>query len=159
MKITQLEELGLRCITQLARAKRNQPVTIPEIAEKEGISIDYATKLMTILRRLGFIRSIRGVKGGYTLIRKPEKISVGEVLKALGGFALDKNICSNFPGGMKSCPHSTGCGIRAVWVIIAKYVSGALNKLSLADLIKQEKAVAKKAETSFRQQLRKTSRK
>ncbi len=157
MKITQLEELGLRCIVQLARAKGNQPVTIPEVAKKEGISIDYATKLMTILRRLGFIRSIRGVKGGYTLNRKPEKITVGEVLRALGGFALEKNVCSNFPGGMKNCPHSSGCGIRAVWVIIAKYVSGALDQLSLADLIKKETAVSKKAEASFRQQIRKAS--
>lgn len=158
MKITQLEELGLRCISQLARAKRNQPVTIPEIAEKEGISVDYATKLMTILRRLGFIRSIRGVKGGYTLIRKPEEISIGEILKALGGFALQKDICANFPGGLKDCPHSVDCGIRAVWIIIAKYVSGALDHLSLADVIKKEKTVAKEVRTKLRQQVRKSSR-
>ncbi len=154
MKITQLEELGLRCITQLARAKANKPMTIPEIAEKENISIDYATKLLTILRRLGFIRSIRGVKGGFTLIRRPEEISVGEVLMALGGFALDKDICKNFPGGMKNCPHSTECGIRAVWITVAKYVSGVLDKLSLADLIRKEKAVMKISEAAFRNQFK-----
>ncbi len=155
MKISKLEEYGLRCILQVARSKKGVPVTIPEVAEKERISLDYSAKLLTILRRLKLIKSIRGMKGGYVLARDPSKISVGEVLRALGGFGLEKGkVCQAFPGMMANCPHRENCGIRSVWMTVARYVSNALDQMSLADCIKKEASVKKLADEKFKQQLR-----
>ena len=51
MKVTAQEEYGLRCILQLARYHSRDPVTGRQIAESEGISLDYVSKLLMILRR------------------------------------------------------------------------------------------------------------
>jgi len=155
MKITKLEEYGLRCLLQVAGAGDRASVTILEVAKAENISIDYAAKLLTILRRLKLIKSIRGAKGGYSLARPAEDISLGEVLKALGGFGLGKDPCkSSFPGVMASCPHRKECGIRPIWITIAKYVSAALDQLTLADLIKKESSIRKLAEEKFQKQIK-----
>ena len=158
MKITKLEEYGLRCLLQVASAKDHISVTIPEVAEAENISLDYAAKLLTILRRLKFIRSTRGAQGGYSLARRAEKITLGEVLKALGGFGLSKDVCNkSFPGAMAKCPHRKKCNIRPVWLTIARYVSAALDQMTLADLIKTESSVRKLAEEKFQQQIKSVS--
>ena len=51
MQLLAQEEYGLRCLIQVARQRGPDPLTIPEIAEREGISPEYAAKLMRALRQ------------------------------------------------------------------------------------------------------------
>src|SRR3989304_8318451 len=83
MRITKQEEYGLLCFLQLAQNGTDSKTTV-EIAAKEGLSMDYVTKLLILLRRHKIVESVRGVKGGYRLARNPEKITVGQVLRGLG---------------------------------------------------------------------------
>jgi len=155
MKITKLEEYGLRCLLRVAGAGDRASVTIPEVAEAENISLDYAAKLLTTLRRLKLVKSIRGAKGGYSLARPAEQITLGETLKALGGLGFGQNPCkSSFPGVMASCPHKKECGIRPIWFTIARYVSAALDQLTLADLVKRESTIKKLVDEKFQKQIR-----
>src|SRR5262249_12149920 len=82
MKITAQEEYGLRCLLRLARA--GQSLTIPEIAQAEGLSPAPAAKLLAVLRQAGFIESVRGRAGGYHLTRPATEVRLGRVLLALG---------------------------------------------------------------------------
>ena len=84
MKITSQEEYGLRCLLRLACGDEQNPLTIPEIANAEGLSAPYVAKLLGVLRQAGLIGSQRGRTGGYHLTRKPSAIGLGEVLLALG---------------------------------------------------------------------------
>ena len=144
MKVTAQEEYGLRCILQLARHHSRDPVTGRQIAESEGISLDYVSKLLMILRRSGLVRSVRGIRGGYALEKEPPSISLGEVMRALSsedGVVLtspDSHMCEHFSGHLEACAHLNACAIRPVWTVLARYLSGVLDHISLADLLQTE---------------------
>ena len=147
MKVTAQEEYGLRCILQLARHYARGSVTGRQIAESEGISLDYVSKLLMILRRAGLLRSVRGIRGGYALAREPRAITLGEVMRTLSsedGVVLtspDSHMCDHFSGHLESCAHLNACAIRPVWKVLARYLSGVLDHISLSDLLQTEHQV------------------
>lgn len=149
MKVTAQEEYGLRCILQLARSQGSEPLVSRAIAEREGLSIDYVTKLLMSLRRAGLVQSVRGIKGGFVLTRKPEEITVGHVLQALGEIVQSNqsHLCEHFPGQLSACIHLDACGIRPIWMILAQYISRVLDQITLADLLKDEVQVMDVFET------------
>ena len=70
MKISAQEEYGLRCLVQLATLHDDESLTLNQIAEREGISVANAGKLMWLLNKAGFVQATRGTKGGYTHWRR-----------------------------------------------------------------------------------------
>ena len=141
MKISALEEYGLRCLIQVARSEQKGPLSIPEIAKREGITVDYTTKLLTILRRGGFLKSVRGTQGGYLLARKPEEITLAQVMRHLGGPFFETATCDHFPGSESKCVHIADCGVRSVWMGVTKHLFDTLDKLTLATVMKNEASV------------------
>ncbi len=140
MRITKQEEYGVRCILQLV-SSGSVPITTQEIAAREGLSVEYVTKLLIMLRRAGLVKSVRGVSGGYLLARDPEKISVGHVMRALGWAFLDESICQHYPGKLESCIHLSGCGIRPIWVTAAKMIYQLMDNTNLRQLQREENMV------------------
>ena len=96
MKLSSLEEYGLRCLLQLARGGSDQSLTIEEISQAEGVTPPNVAKVMRILRRGGFVESVRGQNGGYKLAFSARAISVGEALEVLGGRLYDPSFCEHF---------------------------------------------------------------
>ena len=96
MRITAVEEYGLRCLLALAKEGTAGQLSISEIAEKEGLSVPYASKLLGILRKSGLVVAARGRSGGFSIAREPEKITMYEVLTALGGPLIDTNHCQKY---------------------------------------------------------------
>ena len=142
MKFSAQEEYGLRCLVQVARSEAKGPLSIPEIARREGITVDYTTKLLTVLRRGGFLKSVRGTQGGYLLSRKPEDITLAQVMRHLGGLIFETATCSHFPGSETQCVHLTDCGMRSVWMGVTKHLFDVLDKLTLAEIMKNEASVS-----------------
>ena len=141
MKISALEEYGLRCLIQVARGQQGSPLSIPEIARREGITVDYTTKILTTLRRGGFLNSVRGTQGGYLLARKPEEITLAQVMRHLGGPIFETTSCDHFPGSESQCVHIADCGMRSAWVGVSKHLFDVLDKLTLAEIMKNEASV------------------
>src|SRR5436853_160218 len=115
MKISAQEEYGLRCLVQLAGLALGESLTLPQIAEREGISAANAGKLMWLLNKAGFVHSTRGTKGGYQLARPATEIKLSEIIKVLDSDAVDKH-CDSYSGVMDICVHKGDCGIRPVIV-------------------------------------------
>ena len=135
MKLSAQEEYGLRCLVRLAHHPEAN-LTIPEIAEAEGIAAHNVAKYLRLLRQGGFIDSERGQNGGYTLASSPDKISLAEVVAALGGRLFDRGFCELFGGVEDACHHSTvECSIRGLWLRVQNAVDGVLTQTTLADLI------------------------
>lgn len=149
MKISKQEEYGLRCILQLTQQKNGDPLSVTEIAQREGLSVEYVTKLMMILRKAGLVRAMRGVYGGFVLSKSSEWISVGEVLNALGSYSFDDSLCQKYHGNLESCVHLSGCSIRPVWLSLVKHIMGVLDRISLTDLLKDEEELKKEIETYY----------
>ncbi len=138
MKITAQEEYGLRCVLQLARQAQHRLVMVRDIAEQEGLSVAYVEKLLWILSRSGIAESVRGPKGGYRLARPCTEISIGEVMRALGGIPSKEEICSQFTGNQQTCVHHQDCGLRPVWVSITDFVHSVFDKIPISTLLQGE---------------------
>jgi Rrf2 family protein len=154
MKITAQEEYGLRCLLRLAREPDGEPLTIPEIAAAERLSVPYVAKLMHILRQAEMVDSSRGRTGGYTLARSADEISLGEALAVLGEpLFVDPGYCERHQGTEHtegSCVHTTDCAVRAVWRSLGDMIAGVLHRVSLAELLAPESAMEKMLRTPSR---------
>jgi Rrf2 family iron-sulfur cluster assembly transcriptional regulator len=140
MKISAQEEYGLRCLVQLANLEPGQSLTLPQIAELEGISTANAGKLMWLLNKSGFVNSTRGTKGGYFLARPADEIYLNEIIKVLDDEVLSSH-CESYTGVLEKCIHKGDCGIRPVIVGLHEIVENALSQISLASLVGNEEAV------------------
>jgi len=133
MKLSPLEEYGLRCLIQLARRSTAQPVTIRQISESEGLSTANVGKLMFLLQKCGLVRSTRGVQGGYLLARPAEETSLEEIFQSLDPSALD-DVCDKFTGNETACVHNGDCAIKHVWHGLSEHINSYLKKVTLRDL-------------------------
>ena len=140
MKISAQEEYGLRCLLQLATLREDESLTLPQIAEREGISVANAGKLMWLLNKAGFVSATRGTKGGYSLARPASEIRLNEVIKVLDAEVLNKH-CESYTGVLDSCVHKGDCGIRPVIVGLHEIVENALSQITLAQLVGDEASV------------------
>lgn len=140
MKISAQEEYGLRCLVQLANLKDGESLTLPQIANLEGISVANAGKLMWLLNKAGFVNSTRGTKGGYFLARPAADIRISEIIRVLDKDGLSKH-CESYTGVRDSCVHNGDCGIRPVIVGLHEIVENALSQITLAQLVGSESSV------------------
>src|SRR5215210_4076639 len=83
MKVSAQEEYGLRCLLQLAYLKEGESLTLAQMAEREGISVANAGKLLWILSKAGLVQSLRGNRGGYMLARPAAEVRLSDVIKVL----------------------------------------------------------------------------
>jgi Rrf2 family transcriptional regulator, cysteine metabolism repressor len=138
MQLLAQEEYGLRCLLTVARHAGPDPITIPEIAASEGLSSDYAAKLMRALRQAELVVSSRGAGGGYRLSRPAPEITAWQVVQALGGSLFPREFCESHPGQRHDCVHTTGCSIRGLWSAVEGAVRGVLEGVTIADLARAE---------------------
>ena len=144
MKLSSQEEIGVRCLVQLAGSP-GSAATIQEVARAEGLSPAYVAKVLSVLRKAGLVLASRGRDGGYALARPSDDIALSEVLAALGGRLYDGGFCAAHAGHVPSagarCAHDGNCSIRPVLVEVDRLVHVALSRVSLKSLVRSEPAV------------------
>lgn len=88
MKISTRGRYGIRLLIDLAEHAGDDHVSLASVAGRQDISIRYLEQVAVILRRAGFIRSVKGASGGYALAKQAESIVIGDVLRVLEGDML-----------------------------------------------------------------------
>lgn len=139
LKITTKGRYGLRALIDLATYSEIEPVSINSISARQGISERYLEQLMTLLKKAGIIKSIRGAGGGYVLAKDTSDISVGDVLRALEG-SLESVECAGF-NQEESCEAAGGCVTKYVWKRINESINQTVNEISLKQLVDESKIV------------------
>ena len=134
MKFSAQEAYGLRCLLALGRHPEGS-VTISEIARDEGLTEPYVAKLMSVLRKEGYVTSTRGQAGGYTLERAPQKIRVSDVLEVLGGRLYEPGFCERYSGHEDACTHNDDCSLRPLWQSVQVAIDRVLDGVTLAHLL------------------------
>ncbi|MBQ1870887.1 MAG: Rrf2 family transcriptional regulator [Lachnospiraceae bacterium] len=141
MKLSTKGRYGLRAFVDIAIYSEKEPVSLAEVAKRQDISISYLEQLMTKLKKANLVESVRGASGGYVLTRKPEEISVGDVLRALEG-DLSPVECATEE---ESCEHSCGatghCTTRLVWKKINDSVNDTINNIFISELVNDSRNV------------------
>jgi len=141
MKITSMEEYGLRCIMQLAVTDGDAPIAVSQIAENEGLSSEYAGKLLNLLRQAGLVDSVRGRNGGFVLASPPDDITVAQVVRVFSPEMFDDDYCTRHAGTEDTCVHHTACSLRSVWWTLSEVINRTLDSITLTDLMCGEAAV------------------
>jgi len=130
MKFSTKSSYGLRAMIQLARNYKKGSLSLTKIAKSEGISLGYLERLVAQLKNKDLVKSLRGVSGGYSLSRSPQKISIREIFEALEG-SLAPYYCAEM--GSKCL---RDCGARQVWQKLDEAIMTTLSKIKLNDLTK-----------------------
>ena len=138
MKISTRGRYGTRMMLDLAAHHDQGPTPLREIAKRQDLSVKYLEQLIIPLKAAGYIRSFRGARGGYTLARKPDKISVGQIIKVLeGGLSLVD--CVEDP---KLCEREKNCPTRDIWLRMSERLMEELSSLTLSDVLDGKKLPA-----------------
>ncbi|HEV2729395.1 MAG TPA: SUF system Fe-S cluster assembly regulator [Terriglobales bacterium] len=131
IRLSKLTDYGLVLMSYVARSGRGLH-TARGLAAESGLPLPTVSKVLKTLLQSGFLVSHRGINGGYSLARGAQEISVAEIIAALEGpIALTE--CSTDISGL--CDFEHGCPIKTNQRIVNQVVRGALEKLTLADLI------------------------
>jgi Rrf2 family transcriptional regulator, iron-sulfur cluster assembly transcription factor len=140
VRITTLAEYGVICALHLARRLPDGPVTGRDLAARERLPVDYVEQILLRLRRAGLVQSTRGARGGYALARRPEEISVRDVITASELTTFDLH-CVSHPVEEERCSASHACSIRPVWVLLQQKIDDVLASVRLSDLLHEESEV------------------
>lgn len=84
MKLTTRGHYSVKALLDLALQSSRQPISVAAIAERQTLPPPYLEKLLIDLRRAGIVESVRGSQGGYRLAKRPDQISLGQILEAVG---------------------------------------------------------------------------
>ena len=142
MKLSTRGRYGIHAMYDLADHYGSGPQSIKLIAERQGIPEAYLEQLIAVLRREGLVISNRGAQGGYRLVRPPQEITVGEVLRALeGGLNLVDCLLDE-----DSCGKSCACPSRIVWMKIRDGMNSIVDGITLQDMIDEYAALKAQGE-------------
>jgi len=131
MKINTRVRYGLRAILRIAEGYGGPPISISTISNEQGISGKYLEQVISPLRRAGLVTSQKGVKGGYTLARKPEEITLWHVIQALDSHPHLVE-CVDNPG---NCNKTDSCAAFTVWQLLDQRMQEFWNGFNLAELM------------------------
>ncbi len=137
MQVPQRSQYALRAVFELAKRFGQGPVKIADIAEAQAIPPRFLEVILSNLKQAGFLDSRRGSEGGYLLTRRPEEVSVGDVIGYLQGDASPVDCIAG--GSKKRCPLYGDCVFLPMWQKVGKAISDVYDGTNFQDLVEEEK--------------------
>ncbi|MDJ0874770.1 MAG: Rrf2 family transcriptional regulator [Desulfobacterales bacterium] len=139
MYLTQRNQYALRAIVELARRVGMGPVKVSEIAKAQAIPLRFLEVILGQLKGSGLVDAKRGYHGGYFLLRRPEEITVGSVVRFLQG-EPDPKECLSCISKMQ-CPFENDCAFASLWSRINTAVFNIYDETTIKDLVPKKSAV------------------
>ncbi|MBT5016742.1 Rrf2 family transcriptional regulator [Candidatus Peregrinibacteria bacterium] len=134
LKVTRQADYGLLLVAALAfHYAEGEYVSLKHVAEKRKLPYRFLGKIVTPFKKVGIVESREGVTGGYRLARAPEKISIREVLEALGE-PLSLVRCAD---SERACQSFCQCFSKRFWRDVQQKIDELLDNYTVADLIEE----------------------
>ena len=130
MKLSTKSRYGTRLLVDLARNHSQGPIQIGDMSKRQNISVKYLEQIIRPLKKADLVNSVRGPKGGHVLARKPEKITLGEIVRLLEGQSEPVE-CISEP---EKCPMSDDCLVRLAWQEATRAFYEKLDAITIANL-------------------------
>ncbi|MFT5450428.1 MAG: Rrf2 family iron-sulfur cluster assembly transcriptional regulator [Gammaproteobacteria bacterium] len=134
MRLTTKGRYAVTAMLDLALHHDGGPVTLAEIAGRQGISLSYLEQLFSQLRRRGLVNSTRGPGGGYRLGSEAHKIAVSDVISA-----VDETVDATRCGGKQNCHERGPCLTHDLWEDLSARIHSFLSEIDLAQLIEKHR--------------------
>ena len=138
MKLSTKGRYGVSAMYDLAMHHGEGPISLKSVALRQGISEHYLEQLMGTLRKAGYVKSIRGAQGGYTLTKEPADISVGDIIRVMEGPIAPVDCLLTDAVNNDYCKRAGFCVTRGVWAKVRDSITEVLDSISLADLCNEK---------------------
>lgn len=135
MKISTKGRYALRLMIDLAQHNTGERVRIRDVAERQGISDKYLEQIISVLKRAGYVRSMRGAQGGYILARSPKEYTVGMILRLTEG-SMAPVACLEDEKNL--CERASECTTLRLWEMLDDAVKSVIDHVTLEDLLQWE---------------------
>ncbi len=142
MKLSKQSEYGLRALIELTAQYNRRPVQRQDIARRQHIPIQYLEQILLRLRNAGLLASRRGVGGGYTLLKPPARITLGQVIRILDGpLAPIRCVSKTAYQKCHDCPYARKpyCPLQDAMGEVRTAIAGVLDHYTLTDFTRASK--------------------
>ncbi|SRR5690625_578879 len=130
MWVSTKAQYGMRALVEIALGG-DRPTSLKVVAERQALSQQYLEQIFGILRRAGYVESIRGAHGGYRIARPLDEIAALEIVELLEGSVAPVNCIDD----AESCDHTGNCSTESLWRDVDAAVRQVLGSTTLADLV------------------------
>lgn len=134
MKLTAKSEYACLALLDLAEHYSKGMIKTEDIARRKKIPRKYLEQILLLLNKAGYLRSRRGIDGGYMLSKDPGRVSVAEVIRLMDGALAPVESASRY--FYHSTPIERSKTLIRLMKGIRNYISRTLEKTTFADLIK-----------------------
>jgi len=137
MKLSTRGDYAVRAVLELAERPAGVPFPLHDLASRTGVPEKYLEQILMRLRTARILAARRGAHGGYLLARRPEEITVGDVVRVMDG-PLAPIACAS-KTAYESCPASRcadaeNCTLRGFWTQVRDAVADVVDRTTFAEL-------------------------
>ena len=132
MRISTKGRYALRMMCDIAIHHNNEPIPLKEIAERQHLSTKYLEQIVILLSRAGFVKSVRGSRGGYKLSDTPDHYTVGMILRLTEG---SMSPVSCLDDEKNECERSLNCPTLFVWKKLNDAICDVIDNITIQDII------------------------
>jgi len=147
MRVSKRTDYALRALFTLVDHFGGAPIPIRELARRNDVPKRFLEQIMLTLKAQGWVRSEAGIHGGYVLAKKPEKITMGEVVRHFDGILAPIDCVS--VTGYERCSQEPVCKFRRVFLDARNYVAGVMDKATLAEVAKHAPVTKREVSAGF----------
>jgi len=139
MKVSTKGRYALRLMIDIAMHEGADPVRIKDISKRQEVSEKYLEQIIAVLNKAGYVKSIRGPKGGYLLAKKPKDYTAGMILRLTEG-SMAPVSCLEFEEN--DCPRQEQCATLELWKRLDTAIKDVVDSVTLEDLVEWQKGKA-----------------
>jgi Rrf2 family protein len=147
VRVSKKTDYALRALFTLVDHIGGAPIPIRELARRNDVPKRFLEQIMLQLKAQGWVDSVAGIRGGYVLAKKPEKITMGDVVRHFDGILAPIDCVS--VTGYKRCSQEPVCKFRRVFLDARNYVAGAMDRATLADVAKHSPVTKREVSAGF----------
>ena len=134
MKLNSRSRYAVMALADIASFNKQNPISLRDISLRQNISLVYLEQIFSKLKKNNIVKSIRGINGGYVLIKDPEQIKLSNIFSA-----VDEKIktlqCKR--ESKKGCNGKlTKCITHNLWDDLEMHINDFFDKKNLGDLLK-----------------------
>jgi len=152
VRLTTKGRYAVTAMLDLAFHEGDGPITLADIAHRQGISLSYLEQLFSKLRKRSLVKSVRGPGGGYILGLETTEINVSSVITA-----VDERLDTTRCGGSNNCQENERCLTHDLWHDLSDQIYDYLTHITLHDLM-ERRGVRQVAQRQDGQQLQDEAR-
>ena len=131
MRLTTKGRYAVTAMLDLSLNYGVRPITLPDISDRQGISLSYLEQLFSNLRRQGLVSSSRGPGGGYRLSRSADEVTVLDIISA-----VDEKVDTTRCEGKGNCSNGEQCLSHEIWHSLSEQIKMYLGGITLGQVVK-----------------------